>query len=172
MPRSVPLSVRITDDDAAFLADYKAEGAKTPSEKLRAILAEARKLQASSEDYAGCTETVAAMLQPAQHRVRNAQRKERTRSDFVARLYERTPELVASLMVGPDDGNKPVDDLKAYEDELAGQVFALIEEILDLGLTQSTRTYDPDLINARSEPILELLDLIRHSKTKKGGKKS
>ena len=54
MPRRIPLSVRITDADAAFLAQYKAEGATTPSEKLRALLADARR------DAEGATDDVSS----------------------------------------------------------------------------------------------------------------
>lgn len=173
MSRSVPLSVRITDDDAAFLADYKADGARTPSEKLRAILADARKLHDPSGDYAGGVEQVSALLQPALSRVRNVQRAERLRSDLVARLYERVPELVAALMLGPslsdgDSAQAKAKALTAFEAELAQHVFALIEEMLDLGLTRSARTYDPDLITNQADPILDLLDLIRTAKQQQG----
>ena len=172
MPRRIPLSVRITDDDAAFLARYKAEGATTPSEKLRAILASARKLDATPDDYAGCTDMVGLMLAPAQKRVRGQQKQERLRSDFIARLYERMPELVASLMTGPAQSDKAANDLLEFEDDIARQIFALIEEILDFGLTKTSRTYDPALIKTQLEPILEILDLIRLSKLNKEGKPS
>jgi hypothetical protein len=168
MPRSVPLSVRITDDDAAFLAEYRAEGARTPSEKLRAILADARRLQANSDDYAGNAEMITGLLKPAQSRLRTTQHRQKLRSDFVSRLYDRLPELTASLMVGLPSADSDITDMRAYEADLAHQVFGLIEETLDLGLTQSTRTYDPDLISTRLDPILETLDLIRHSRTSKG----
>jgi hypothetical protein len=170
MPRSVPLSVRISDSDAAFLAQYKADGAKTPSEKLRAILADARNRHSQPDDYAGCVESVSAMLQPAQKRLRNSQRDTRMRSDFIARLYERLPELTASLIIGPETSEPTAIGLEEYEDELAKQVFALIEEMLDLGLTKTSRTYNPALIKSSLEPVLEILDLIRLSKMKKGGK--
>lgn len=175
MSRSVPLSVRITDDDAAFLADYKADGARTPSEKLRAILADARKLHDHDDDFAGSVEQLAALMQPALSRLRNGQRAARLRSDFVTRLYERVPELVATLIVGvevsettghPPDATK-AGSLSAFEADLAQQVFALIEEVLNLGLTQSPRTYDPELINTHAGPVLEILELIRLSKANK-----
>lgn len=169
MSRSVPLSVRISDDDAAFLAQYKAEGAKTPSEKLRAILGDARKLNAKPEDYAGCAEMLASMLRPSQNSLRTGQRDERMRSDFLAKLYERLPELVASLMLGPPAAREPAEGLRQFEDDLAKQIFALIEEVLNLGLTTTSRTYSPALIKTRLEPILEILDLVRQSNSQQEG---
>ncbi|WP_417485949.1 hypothetical protein [Maricaulis sp.] len=168
MSRSVPLSVRISDDDAAFLARFKAEGAKTPSEKLRALLAQARRMEAGGDDFASRVEWCGAQLQPALNRLRNAQKEHRNRSELVARAYQRMPELVATLMVGVREEGT-VDDLVDFEADLSEQIFALIEELLDLGLTENSRTFDPELMKRRLEPIQEILDLVRLSKQPKGG---
>ena len=172
MPRSVPLSVRISDADAAFLADYQAPDAKTPSEKLRALIAEARRRQAGTEDYNGAAETVRGMIQPARDRLRAAQRDAGgQRSDLIARLYERAPELVASLTIGPDrealqgggSGGDRHAALTAFEADLAAQAFSLIEDMLDLGLTRTSRTYDPFVVRNSLERSLELLELVQIS---------
>lgn len=170
MPRSVSLSVRISDDDAAFLARYKAEGATTPSEKLRALLADARRAEVGEQDFAGRVEWCGSQMQPALNRIRNLQKQARQRSDFTVRLYERLPELLATLMTGPANTDDAAEALVDFEADVAEQAFALIEEILDLGLTKNSRTYDPALIKTRLEPVLEILDLIRLSKLPKGGK--
>lgn len=170
MPRSVPLSVRISDDDAAFLARYQAEGATTPSEKLRALLADARRMEAGESDFAGRVEWCSSHLQPALNRTRNLQHAEKQRSDFVGRLYERLPELLATLMTGPGNGDDAAMTLREFEADLAEQCFALMEEILDLGLTTQSRTYDPALIKTRLAPILEILDLVRLAQKPQGGK--
>jgi hypothetical protein len=169
MARSVPISVRISDDDAAFLARYKADGAKTPSEKLRAILGDARKLNVQPEDFSGCTEMLSSLLRPSQNRLRSVQHEEGLRSDLLAKLYERLPELVASLMLGPQPAGNPADELVKFEDAIAQQTFALIEDVLNLGLTTVSRTYSPALIKTRLEPILEILDLVRLSNSKQEG---
>ena len=38
----IPVSVRITQEDADFIAELKIEGANTPSEKIRELLKQAR----------------------------------------------------------------------------------------------------------------------------------
>ena len=43
--RSVPLSVRVAPEDADFISRVEIAGAETPSEKVRALLAEARRRQ-------------------------------------------------------------------------------------------------------------------------------
>lgn len=163
MPKSIPLSVRISDADAAFLAMYQAEGATTPSEKLRAILAAARRRHDGARDFDGCSSVVEDMLRPAIHRVRNAQRDAGLRSDLVFKIYDRMPELVAELVAAAPEDAQDGPALRKFERALADQVFALMEEILDMGLTSRSRTFDPELIKEKLAPILEILELVRLS---------
>lgn len=52
--KSVPLSVRISVDDAEFIARLSLEGATTPSEKMRKLLGEARRRREDAADYGRC----------------------------------------------------------------------------------------------------------------------
>lgn len=164
MPRSVPLSVRVSDEDAAFLARYEAPDAKTPSEKVRAILTSARRQFEGQNDFAGCAEVMEDMLRPGLHRLREAQREAGMRSDFVMKLYERLPELVAELVVSVPEPEAGREGLERFESSLADPVFAMIEEIVDLGLTNRSRSFDSTLVRERLAPILELLKLIDQSR--------
>ncbi len=169
MPRSVPLSVRISDEDAAFLAKFQAPGAKTPSEKMRAILASARQRHEGSTDFEGCVGVVEEMVRPAAHHIRAVQRRKGIRSDFVIRIYERAPELVAGLVAAAPE-NEPDDEaLQKFEAEIAAQIFGLMEEILDMGLTSRSRTYDPNLIENGLTPLLEVFDLLKMSRDQNKG---
>lgn len=168
MPRSVPLSVRISDTDAAFLARYRAEGATTPSEKLRALLAEARHQDEAQMDLDGRIEQLSRQIKPALTRLRSSQRETRMRSDLLVRLYDRLPELVGLLMTGPGMSGTPANDLREFEDDVAQQTFALIEDVLDLGLTQNDRTYAPEQIRNRLAPIIEITGLMRQKEGKEG----
>lgn len=156
MPKSVPLSVRLSDEEAAFLSAYEAPGAVTPSEKMRAILDDARSRQMGVRDYAGCAAMMEDLLRPSLTRIRRAQRTADTRSDLVLRLFEKLPELLAELVVATPDDEADAERLIKFEAELADQVFTLIEEIIDMGLTSRSRTYDPGLIPERIVPILEI----------------
>ena len=167
MPTSIPLSVRITDEDAEFLATYDAPGARTPSEKIRSLLAAARKRKEGAQDFAAGVELVEDMMRPALHAVRTAQATTATRSEFVLRLYERIPELVAELVSAHPESDP--ESLTDFEARLADVIFALIEEILDMGLTSKSRSYDPALIRKRMDPILEILELLRVARKNEKG---
>ena len=47
----IPVSVRITQEDADFIAELKIEGANTPSEKIRELLKQARLAHTQTRDY-------------------------------------------------------------------------------------------------------------------------
>ena len=141
-------------------------GATTPSEKLRAILAAERSRAEGAEDPVQAFEVIRDMLRPAQRRTRRSEAELGQSSDFVRKLYERLPELVAVAFAGP--GEK-VDHarLAAFEARLLDQVFALVQEVLELGLVERNRCYDPQAITVRLGPVQELIALIRMSQERR-----
>lgn len=160
MPKSIPISVRLNDDDVAFLASYEVQGARTPSDKLREILRAAREREEGIQDVAACEDLLRTMIRPAEKGVRQLQRETGQRSDFVIKLYERLPEMFAELIASAPGPGKDAQDLKKFEAALSAELFSLIEEIFDLGLTTPSRTYDPDLMDRRLAPILEITRLL------------
>lgn len=169
MSKSIPLSVRISEKDAEFLAELRVPEAKTPSDKVRAILVDARRRQEGTSDFSEAVAVVEDMLRPAAMRLRTSQRSEGDRSEFLMKLYERLPELVAELMAGapPPDAGKEA--RVQFEAVIATQVFSIVEEILDMGLTSQARCFDPALVRNRLNPILEVTDLVKLSLARSEG---
>lgn len=166
MRRNVSLSVRISEEDADFLARYDAAEAKTPSDKIRAILAEARRRQEGAEDFTGCVENVEDMLRPALARLRQLQRDEGVHADFLLRLYERMPEIMAELVTGVSEQGDKTRAMAASEQRVGEHVFRLLEDILNFLLTSRTRTQTPRLMEDKVAPILEILALIEMKQSK------
>lgn len=171
MPSNIPLSLRITSDDAAFLAELEMPGAKTPSEKVRAILANARRQHQGTRDFVQCLELVQDMMRPGLNKVRSAQTELGMRSDFVLKLYEKVPEILAELVavkIEPEGASEEQQTrrLRNLEADLANEVFGLIEEIINMGLTSKSRSYDPKLIKDRMEPIVEIVEFQKLIKQK------
>lgn len=165
MPKSIPISVRLSDEDVAFLAQYEVQGARTPSDKLREILKAARAREEGVQDVAACEDLLRSMARPAEKRVRQLQRGSGRRSDFVMKLYERIPEIFAELISSaPEAGAEEGKDLHAFEAELSAEVFSLIEEVFDLGLTSPNRTYDPALMDRGLRPILEISEILQRKR--------
>ncbi|MEJ8473940.1 hypothetical protein [Roseibium algae] len=161
MPKSIPISVRLSNEDVAFLAEFEMQGARTPSDKLRGILKNAREQAEGSQDVARCEAMLRDLLRPAERKVRQSQRDNNIRSDFVIKLYQRLPEIVADLTASAHVDVLDRDQLERMEADLAAELFSLIEEVFDLGLTSQSRTYDPQLMQEKLKPVLEIAQLLQ-----------
>ncbi len=162
MAKNVPLSVRVSEDDAEFIARLELAGAATPSDKVRALLTEARRRHERFRDYAGCLAMLEEMLQPTLHGIREAEHAEGVHSELVARVAAWLPDLVAFLLTGIGAGAEEGDRerLRAFEAGLADRVFRLIEAVLRMGVTRTCRGYDPTVIADRCDAIVELAGLV------------
>ncbi len=155
------VSVRLTDEDAAFLAVVQIPGASTPSEKIRSILMDAKRKNKGTTDYSSCLSLVHDMMLPARKRIKQEEHNSDVQSEFVAKLYEWMEEVTALLVIGPEQHNDRGEELRHFESRLADRAFALSETILRLGTTSSCRCYDTHLVRDRIAPSLELCDVIK-----------
>ena len=96
--KTVTLSARIPQEDAVFISQLKINGAKTPSDKLRAILGEARRRHESLHDYRGCMEMVQGLITPVSAQTRALELNERIHSELVSRVFEWLPDMMAFIM--------------------------------------------------------------------------
>ncbi|MFO1352493.1 MAG: hypothetical protein U1F68_18170 [Gammaproteobacteria bacterium] len=164
--RSIPISARIPSEDAAFLARLQIEGAITPSDKLRAIITQARRQHEGQHDYASSLQWIREALAPALDHVRDAEHRARQHSDLVLRLGEWLPQAVALIHSFRQSPAGDPEALRDLEQALADRVFQLLEAILRLGITGRAPCYDKQVIADRLDPILELSELISSTTTK------
>lgn len=157
--KSIPLSVRISEDDAAFLARVELGDAKTPSDKIRAIISETRRRMDGVEDFSDCAELLRDMMTPALRKIREGNKETGLRSDFIERLGEWLPESLAYFIAGLPEEKMNKRTLHEYEGVLADRTGALLEFFLRLGVTQESPCYDPALVASRLRTILELAEI-------------
>src|SRR3712207_122072 len=81
--KTTQLSTRITDEDAAFLARLQIEGAQTPSDKIRALIGEARRRHESARDYRSALRRVAELLAPTQQELQATEHATGKHSELV-----------------------------------------------------------------------------------------
>lgn len=165
--KSVPLSVRISVDDAEFIARLRIDGAATPSEKMRKILAEARKRREASTDYGSALAMVRDSLEPALRALREAEHAEGMHSEFALAFAEWLPDAVAFLVAGRVDVSEAqrAEALRNLEAGLADRVFRILEQTLRLGVTRECPAYSPSLVADRLDRVLSLVDVIRSERT-------
>lgn len=168
--KTASLSVRVDDDDAAFLAGLDIGDARTPSEKLRALLHAERRRQEGVKDPVEAADMFRDLLFSAKRRIRRLETNTGERSEFLAKLYDRLPDMMGAAFSGPDGNAKDrAKSLKSFESEMLNDAFALIQETLELGLTTQNRCYDASGVEKRLEPVLEILELINMSKQRRKG---
>ena len=166
--KTVPLSVRVSSDDAEFLARLPIEGASTPSEKMRAVLREERRRREGFREYRNALTLTREMLTPTVERTQETEHDLGVRSDLIHLGVAWLPDVFATALTGlPPDGGEG-EDLARFESRLADRIFGLIESALRLGVTKQVRGCDPDLIADRLPPLLELIDVVRATHQTKG----
>ncbi len=157
--KSVPLSVRVSPEDADFIAGVEIDGAATPSEKVRALLAEARRREQGFSDYPSCMGMVQEMLSPMMQRLRTAELEESVHSELVLELVQWMPEAFSFLLTGLS-AEESREGLERFEEGVAERLFRLIENVIRMGVTEGCRGYDPAVVARRMGPVVELVEVI------------
>lgn len=174
MPRkSIPISTRISSEDAEFLAEWKGSDAATPSEKLRAMIAEVRRQEEGAKDYSGALHVAAGLIGPALHAVRTQEHSAGTHSELVARVADWLPECLAYLIAAK--GSRDAldrDALIEVEEGLADRVMILMQSVLQMAVTPRCPCYNPQVVRERIQPVMDLAEVIflENDRLKKGDK--
>lgn len=160
--KTVPVSVRLSHEDAEFISGLKINGANTPSDKLRAIIGEKRRKSLEAIDYQGCFQEIFRYMEPALETIRKMEIEEGVHSEIVTRSFEWFPDLIAYLVstISVEPGEKEGTDLNELERGLADRIFRVMESVLQMGTTKWFHCYDPQTMATRSEPVLDLAGLI------------
>ena len=159
--KSVPVSVRLPSEDADFLGRMSIDGADTPSEKLRAIVADARLRQHGTSDFGAALRIAQGGVTPTLQIIRNNEREHRLHSELISRLGEWLPDCMAYLVAcNGSQTDLSVEQLAEIERDLADRVFVLIQSVLQMGVTRRSPCYDPSVIADRLEPVLDLAEAI------------
>jgi len=159
--KTVPISVRLTPEDAAFIAQLNVEDANTPSDKLRAIIVDARRRKHGTEDYPGSLKLVTDLLAPTVRIILASERDHHMHSELVSRLGEWLTECMAYLIASNEHHTElNPEQLKEIERDLTQRVMVLMQSVLQLAVTRSSPMYEPDVAHEGVIPVLELAEVI------------
>ena len=157
----IPISVRISQEDADFIAELKIEGANTPSEKIRELLTQARLAHSQTHDYGTALAAQEQFFQVARRDVLHAEKEWGIHSHIVARLFEQLPDFAATLAADLPE-NAQAADLKRYECELMRRIVRLTDSILQLAVTGKGAAYD-DAVLQQLENTLKLAKIVQQA---------
>jgi hypothetical protein len=159
--KMVNIGARVPQQDAEFISNLTIEGAKTPSDKVRAIIAEARRRHQGSDDFNACFDLANNMLAAFTARTRQLEMEHGIHSEMVTRTLEWLPDMVAYVMSSKQtlkDGSAK--GLIRVEKGVADRVFRLMESVLQMSVTQRCPCYDKNAVQDRIDPVLDLARVI------------
>ena len=171
--RSVPVSLRLSPDDAQWLAARPFADASSPGEKLRALLRQARASadQAAPDDYAGWLARMTAVADPRIQALRRAEFAQGRHSELLSRFGAWLPEALAYCLAAGPGEDADGDALARFEAGVAERVAVLAQHLLQLAMVGSPPTYDPALPETVTGPLVELAEATRGRKGRKKQKK-
>ncbi len=163
--RTVPLSVRVTHEDADFLSELEIDGAESPSEKLRALIAEAKR---KSETESGFTEAQAELqrlIRPLVEKVQDYEVNHDRYSQLLHLGLDWIPDAMAELVAQRYKVKSMQSDeaMQLLERRIADRMFRLIEGFLRLAVTQECEGYDPEVVQKRWSRIQQLINVVQMS---------
>ena len=154
------VSARLPSDDLEWLSALDLPGAVTPSDKLRALIAQMRKQHEGALDYSACLSWLRDLLSPFVIELRGIEHRERTHSEAVSAVIAWAPQVMATMLSARDFGDEGIGRSREVEDALVQCCFRLLIALLRLGVTPAAECYTPDVIEKHLPRIIELVELI------------
>lgn len=177
MAQMQTVSIRLPDDDFQWLLSAQ-EAGKTPSEKLRMLVARVRQQESGLSNPDACAEWMRSLVQPMTNTVATWERQHREHSDLMSAVLDAVPRIMAIVLsaqrqhfgASENEGSE-AGDLHEIEAALAQQCFRLLTTLLRAAVTSNPAVYDKEAIDRYLPDIVEITEIIatRKEKERKNG---
>lgn len=151
------ISVRLSQDDYEFLSSCDWNGANTLSEKVRELVALARKKTDLDKRPAPISDSFSEGIHALIDEVHHAERDQGIHSDVMQNTLLLLPQLVSVL---PQDPPYKFEDLSRSENDLVNLLFRFFSGLMRLALTEQGPSYDPALVVNQLNKIKPILDAL------------
>jgi len=165
-----PLSVRLADEDAVFLATLRIDDAITASDKVRALIRQARQRAETPEGYGGALAVSRDLMAEPAQAVRQAEDVAGRHSTVVQTLLVEVEELLAVALAAPAEVRAAdTQALARYEDRLVERASRIADDLLRWSLTAAAPAYDPTVVSRRMAALADIIALIAQRKESPDG---
>ena len=158
------VSARIPTEDLQWLATLEVQGANTPSDKLRALVAQLRRQHEGSLEYSASLQWMRDLVAPFVAAVGTFEHRQGKHSEVVRLISDWVPQLMAILVSENTLGRDPQRKAQEVEEKLVGRAVQLLLGILRLGITPGADCYEPQVLDKSLQQIIELSALIDSSR--------
>ncbi|MBX3726605.1 MAG: hypothetical protein KF823_11900 [Xanthomonadales bacterium] len=150
------VTLRLDEDDLGFLASASLSGATNLSEKIRALIAEARLRQAGVADAGAAWDYSRALFAAPERALRQAELASGARSELVARALAWLPEATAFVLAaGPAPASGEAGEyVRRFEQGLGDRLLALVDSVVQLARAGFPGCHEPDALAHRARSAL------------------
>ncbi len=170
--KSVALSVRLSQEEASFLATWNPSGVTSLSEKVRMIIKEAAQRQSGTAGYSELLSFWENTLSGPMHQLREAEAENDVHSELMTQFGHWLPDAAALLMarIPQPDSDEATEDLKALEAVIVDRILSLMDQVLRMGITREGPCYDPGVVNRKARRVADVASLLKRSYEEEGEK--
>lgn len=155
------ITIRLDEDDLTYLSSVELTGAVNLSEKIRALLAEARAQREGMQDSGLAWDFTRRLFAAPERGIREAEIQAQMRSELIARIAAWLPDVSALLLAGTPalsgTARERSDHLKKLERSLGERVLGLVDSILQMSIAGFPGCYEPEALSRRAQPALRSL---------------
>jgi len=159
MEKSLVVSVRLTREELEYLASGSHLKGTTLSEKIRELIALAKRSEESDKSYALLRDRAEEQFKPVTRRIQQREFESGARSEFVAAIMNWLPEFSAFFLSfnpaprektnsGSKERNSQT-DLVEFEQGLSERALSLVCSLLRLMTTEHTPSYSRPMLRTK-----------------------
>lgn len=127
------VTLRLDEDDLTYLAQVELPGASNLSEKIRVLLADARRQRDGLDDAGAAFDFSRRLFSVPERALRQAELDAQMRSELIARVLAWLPETTAFVLAdSAGSGQDAASGLRRFERGLGERVLALTDSVLQL----------------------------------------
>ncbi len=152
------VTLRLDEDDLTYLAQIELPGASNLSEKIRAVLAEARLQREGLADYGAAYDFARRLFGTPERSLRQAELRSQLRSELIARVLAWLPETAAFVLAASAErhGDDEAAGLRRFERGLGERVLGLTDSVLQLAQAGFPGCYAPGDLAQRAAPAVAM----------------
>ena len=154
--KNVSVTVRMTQGDAEFVSSLNIDGATTPSEKIRALIRDARFQDERPNDYGDRLNEFERMIQPIIDQVKIQEHETGQHSELISLFAEWLPEAVAEFLTTSRDAEGTSEQSEVIEEIIADRIARLFERALRVMVVPGRSLYNPNKVEDRMKTSLDL----------------
>jgi hypothetical protein len=159
------VTLRLDEDDLTYLAQVDVPGAVNLSEKIRALLADARAQREVMDDFGAAYDFSRRLFAASERQIHDAQARNGVRSELISRMLSWLPEATAFVLSGAAvEGRDEVERLRRLEHGMGERALGLVDSLLQLASAGFPGCHDPAQLQQRSRSAIELAERMAASR--------